>query len=367
MNKFKKKAVTHNTPRILLCGDWRYEVYEEAMAKAMHAVGAEVIPFKVSHFFVGLSGKIQGHIPFWNPTTIKMHLALWKTIRLIKPDFLLLWRCTSISPTFLKLLKRKTNIKLLSYNNDDPFSFMAGEIVPWRYRYLWSWYLSTTLVCDKNFFYRPLNIKEAKKYGSINPTLLMPYFRPWRDRVIDLSSAERDTFCGDVVFVGHYEADGRDLLIRCLIDAGMCIRLYGNNYWNQGQLAGYEDKLGQIREAVGEDYVRALNASPIALCLFSKINRDEYTRRSFEIPACGTVLLSERTPAMLEIYREDLEAVYFSSHEEAVQKARWLLANPDVRNRISLAGQRRVHQIGGSIIDRADFVIKEIYRLQSQY
>jgi spore maturation protein CgeB len=345
---------------ILICGDWKYEVYELSMARALVDLGARVTPFEIAPYFKGFTGKLQSHIPFWNPATFQMHVDLMRLIKSCQPDVVLLWRCTSISPAFLRYLQRQSKVKIATYNNDDPFASLSGAVVPWRYRFLWSWYLKSTRICDLNFFYRPVNISDADVFGSNRPILCKPYFRPWRDRVLDLSEEEQRKFGGDIVFVGHFENDGRAGLVKALVDSGLRVRLFGNDYWNKGQLKGYEGKLGYVRELVGEDYIRALNGSPIALCLFSKINRDEYTRRTFEIPACGSVMLSERTPAMLEMFREDEEAVYFSSLAEAVQKAQWLKASPEVRHRISLAGQRRVHEIGGSIEGRARFVLTEL-------
>ncbi|WGU68927.1 glycosyltransferase [Capnocytophaga canimorsus] len=43
----------------------------------------------------------------------------------------------------------------------------------------------------------------------------------------------------------------------------------------------------------------------------SKLNNDQYTRRCFEIPACGTMMLSERTPTLQEFYTENEEIVFF--------------------------------------------------------
>jgi glycosyltransferase involved in cell wall biosynthesis len=347
----------------MLCGDWRFDVYEASMAKALTEVGAEVIPFKTSVFFGGLLGKIQQHIPFWNPATALLNLCLLLKVRADRPDILFLWRCTSISPHLLWMLKRIYKVTLVSYNNDDPFAFQKGIRVPWRYKYLWRWYLASTRICDQNFFYRSINLDDARAFGSKRPTLLVPYFRPWQDRVVTVSCIEADRFRSDVTFIGHFEEDGRDILIKKLVDSGIRVRLFGNKYWNDGRLTGYEDSLGHIVELWGDDYTVALNCAPIALCLFSKHNRDEYTRRSYEIPACGTVLLSERTTAMLDMFRENVEAVYFSSHDEAVAKVNWLIANPEIRNRISLAGQRRVHEIGGSIVQRAAFVLRELNQL----
>ena len=76
----------------------------------------------------------------------------------------------------------------------------------------------------------------------------------------------------------------------------------------------------------------------------SKLNRDTYTTRCFEIPACGSLLLSERTDDLRLMFREMEEAVFFSSPEELVEKALWLKSRPDEIERIAAAGMRRVQE-----------------------
>jgi spore maturation protein CgeB len=105
-------------------------------------------------------------------------------------------------------------------------------------------------------------------------------------------------------------------------------------------------------ELQGESYVRALNGAKIALAFFSSWNLDTYTTRVFEIPACGTMLLSQRTETMLTLYSEDTEAVYFDSIDELVDKARYYLKHDSVRRRVALAGHRRCISSGYDIYSR---------------
>jgi len=104
--------------------------------------------------------------------------------------------------------------------------------------------------------------------------------------------------------------------------------------------------------ARGADYRRALCASKIGTCFFSRWNRDQYTTRSWEIPACGTFLLSERTPAMQEFYREGKEAEFFEGPEEFMDKVKFYLDNDAARKRIAAAGYARVIASGNDIYSR---------------
>lgn len=248
---------------------------------------------------------------------------------------------------------RSLGIQAISYNNDDPFGPRAHGNVPWHHHWLWFWYLRCLPHFDRNFFYRRMNCEEAVVHGARHAEVLMPYFLPWQDRPVELALADQDRFTADVVFVGHYEPDGREHSIRTLVDAGIQLKIWGGHYWSRKALGDLYDHLQPIVPAEGDDYAKALCGAKVCLAFLSKLNRDTYTRRCFEIPACGRVMLAERTEDLLRLFKEDEEACFFSSNKELVEKTRWLLGNPHIRERIAQAGMRRVWADEHDVISRA--------------
>ena len=230
----------------------------------------------------------------------------------------------------------------ISYNNDDPFGPSVHGNVPWHHHFLWHWYIKSLKHYPYNLFYRQKNLPEAVAHGAQHADVLMPYFMPWQDRPVTLTENEADRFGCDVAFVGHYEPDGREKCLRALVDAGLRVKLYGGGYWNRQVLGNLYDYFSPIVAAEGEDYAKALCGAKVCLAFLSKLNRDTYTRRCFEIPACGRVMLAERTDDLLKMFKEDEEACFFVSQEELVIKAKWLVENPNIRERIAQAGLRRV-------------------------
>jgi len=189
--------------------------------------------------------------------------------------------------------------------------------------------------------------------GARHADVLLPYFLPWQDRPVELSPTDQDRFATDVVFVGHYEPDGREHSVRALVGAGIQLKIWGGRYWNREVLGDLYDRLQPIELAEGDEYAKALCGAKVCLAFLSKLNRDTYTRRCFEIPACGRVMLAERTDDLLRLFKEDEEACFFSSNEELVKKARWLIANKANRDRIAEAGFRRVWADGHDLGSRA--------------
>jgi spore maturation protein CgeB len=174
-----------------------------------------------------------------------------------------------------------------------------------------------------------------------------------------MTREDMERFECDAVFVGHHEPDGRERYLTGLVKAGLKVRLFGDKYWTRGVLGDLADYFGQVRHAIGEEYSKALCGAKMCLNFLSRMNRDSYTTRCFEIPACGKLLLSERTEDLVQMFKEDQEAVFFSSTDELVEKALWLRDHPDELDRIALAGMRRVHRDGHSVDDR----MKEFLRI----
>ena len=131
----------------------------------------------------------------------------------------------------------------------------------------------------------------------------------------------------------------------------MDLALFGPD-WERAPRLPWLDRFQPIRMLTGDDYVRAIAASRIALCFLSTLNRDTYTRRCFEIPAIGTMLLCQRTADMEQLFRPGIEADYFSDANELVEKVRHYLAHPDEQARIAAAGHARVHSAGHDITSR---------------
>ncbi|MCX6854909.1 MAG: glycosyltransferase [Verrucomicrobia bacterium] len=94
-------------------------------------------------------------------------------------------------------------------------------------------------------------------------------------------------------------------------------------------------------EVYGDDYARALSGARIGLGFLRKVCPDQHTTRTFEIPACGSMLLSDRTQECQEFFAEGREAEYFDSPEELVDKVKFYTTHEEARAQIAAAGRQR--------------------------
>ena len=348
--------------RVLIAGDWHSELHEEVVATALRGLGHEVDEFRWCHFFDSTPGVLARlstmarraqNKYLAGPILRRINRQLVARAIRWRPDVLLVYRGTHIRFRTLREIKASVSgCVVLGYNNDDPFS-------PDQPRYLWRHFLRAIPDYDLMLAYRQVNVPEYRRAGAPRVELLRSWFVPERNHPVVLTEEEKGQFDTDVVFVGHYEDDQRLDYLEEIVRQGFRLRLFGPGYdWDPVvRKSRVLRSFAPVRLVWGEDYSRALCGAKIALCFFSKLNRDTYTRRCFEIPACGTLLLSEYSDDLASLYREGVEADFFRTRAEMIQKIRNHLQAEGLRACVAQAGQSRVHAAGHDVNSRMKQVL----------
>lgn len=182
-------------------------------------------------------------------------------------------------------------------------------------------------------------INDLKKLGAKRVYFVNNAFEPSFHFPRNISNKDKVNLGGEIGFVGMWEAD-RASVILYLAEKGLDIRVWGAGKWLQ-----YKNKFPNLRiEDKGlfsEEYSRALGAFKINLCFLRKMNFDQQTTRSIEIPASGGFMLAERTSEHQNLFEEGVEAEFFCSNEELYQKCIFYLNNDVTREGIRLAGYNK--------------------------
>jgi hypothetical protein len=234
-----------------------------------------------------------------------------------------------IGPELVRRLKSFCGA-VINYNLDDPF----GR----RDKQRWQTYLRAAPFYDLLVVVRDCNVAEAKERGAKN---VIKVFRT-ADEVAHapraLTEADRLRWSTEVVFIGTWMPERGSFLAR-LVQLGVPLTIFGNRW----ERAPERNLLSQAWRgiALDDDYAKAIQCSKVAIGLLSKGNRDLSTLRTFEIPHLGAVLCAERTPEHLMLYRENEEALFWSSPEECAGQCHRVLKDPSLRSKLALQGQRR--------------------------
>jgi spore maturation protein CgeB len=324
--------------KILIVGRCVADWHESAWLRAVLEIGydAELFCTKgVSSFFDRLQRRI-----LFGPLILKINRSLIKYISTSLPDVVVLYRALEISGDTVKSISN-LGITVVTYNNDNILGFLGKK----RY---WAFYKRQIKVSDLNFVYRASDVVYFRK---LNPPVyvLKSHYIPWLHLKNSNSQIERDI---DLSFLGHYEPDGRDNLMASILRkfTDKNIVLKGSNWMKSTQRSAWNGK--DTSEVVGVEYSRLLQQSKISICFLSTWNNDQYTRRVFEIPAAGGLLLCQRTNDLKSLYKEGDEAIFFDGEYELINQLKFLFENPLEIESIAAAGHRRALSSGYDIHSR---------------
>lgn len=178
-------------------------------------------------------------------------------------------------------------------------------------------------------------------------------------RPIQITPEDRARLGGPVGFVGYYEPDRAESLLR-VAQAGFKVRVWGQD-WHHCHIK-HPNLHIEAKALWSDDYAKALCASDINIAFLRKINRDLQTGRSVEIPACGAFMLAERTHEHLALFAEDKEAAYFADDDELVQKVTYYLSHDQQRREVAAAGRRRAVESGYDNPARLQWMLSQVIR-----
>ncbi len=348
--------------KILIVADWHGEIYAQAFFNGFKSLGYDTFKFSWKEYyhnyqyasryttdsnkFRSLYYRLQNKFLI-GPTIWNINRDLLKKCEEINPNLVFIYRGTHLYPSTIQ----KINCKVFGYNNDDPFSSSYPK-------YFWRHYKNSIKYYDHIFSYRRKNIEDYKAIGYSDNSLLCSYFLKNKNFFIE-DLAINEYKC-DVIFIGHFEDDGRDEAIKLLLENNINIKLYGT-LWEKSKYYDYFMKEFKEIKPLYDDYNIALNSAKIALVFLSKLNNDTYTRRCFEIPATKTMMMSEYTDDLNSIYEEGQEAEYFRNKEELFEKIQYFLKNEIKIQEIGESGYARLINDGHEVKDRCEEILKVYY------
>lgn len=342
--------------KILIAGNWHSELHEEPVFNACKNLGHTPERFRWHPYFqtdertgIVYSSLAKAQFKYMlGPIVDRVNHDLVDKVAQIRPDIVFVYRGILIYPKTLQRIKQVSPATILiGYNNDDPFSPLYPK---WKWRH----FLAGIPCYDLLLAYRTHNLEEFRRAGAKRVEVLRSWFIPEVNRPVQLSRTDREKYECDVVFIGHYENDGRLACLEEIVRRGWKLKIFGHDYgWHRHILRS--DVLRShypLTTLWGEEYNKAICGAKVALCFFSKLNRDTYTRRCFEIPAAGTLLLSEFSADLAGLFIGGKEADYFGNVQEMVEKLEIYLNNDELRRQVAQAGHRRVYDAGHDVTSR---------------
>lgn len=253
-----------------------------------------------------------------------------------KKEFNIIWieKGNTIRPGTLRFIKKNSPLtKIVSCSEDDMYGKHNRSLYYDRGLHFYDIVFTTKIY----------NLTELKQLGSKRTELFLDAYAEYLHKPIILTDEEEKKFGCEVGFIGAFE-DYRAMRMLDLAKKGIKIVVWGNGWGSW--INKHPNLIVRNKHLFSDDYVKAINATKINLCFLMKINRDEITSRSVEIPACGGFLLAERTNRHLDFYKEGEEAVFFETQDELYSLIKKYLADDAARIKIAEAGRKRCIESG---------------------
>jgi spore maturation protein CgeB len=281
----------------------------------------------------------------------KIGPLIWRISKLInehlekKENYDLIWidKGVFIPIEVMKKLREKT-IKLVHFTPDPAFFYHKSKL----------FYNSISLY-DFCITTKTYEIDLYKKFGAKN----VLYCTQGYDERIHKPLHKFEDKKYEVCFIGHYERI-RETILQNLLNSNIQVVLAGIKWKEFVSLNKNRGNLIYLGENLaGIEYVETISNSYISLGLISNWVPEKHTTRTFEIPACGTLLITPKNEEIKNFYNEK-DVIYFEDNFEIVQKVRELLNDKSRLQEISNNGTIRVNEGNFSYQKQLKSILKSI-------
>ena len=275
---------------------------------------------------------------------------LLRAVRQVKPHVVWLFKGMEIYSRTLSRL-RQENIILVNYNADHPFEFYFRGSGNANVR-------ASIPQYDLHITYsRHIARQLCQAYPDL-PVTVIPFGHDVDEEqyraLEDVKEIPR------AAFIGNPDKYRRGKLL-ALASAGIALDVYGHRWESFLQPI---DGLRLMGPLSGQELLLALRAYRVQLNLLRPHNIHSHNMRSFEVPACGGIMLAEDTLEHRQFFENGHEAFYFSSEQEMIERTHELLALPkEQADRIRAAARQRCVNGDYSYRARAHQALAEISNL----
>ena len=234
-----------------------------------------------------------------------------------------------VGKNLLKYFK-KNNSKLIFLCLDNPFFNSDGN--------KWLLTLPSLRLYDLIIFQQRNRIKYAKKL-KLKYALLPPLYNK-HIHTPQHKIEQKRKYKRDILIVGTWFYD-RGVFVKKLINFGLRPEIFGND-WHKDKDYSFLKKYIKGKGILGNDYSKLIFYSKITISLPNTHNDDDITNKSIEVPAIGSMLLTNNTKSHRDIFKIPKEAILFKNPRDCFNKCNILLNNEKLIKKISIAGHKKI-------------------------
>ena len=316
--------------RVLIVGEDAPGALSNSYAHAFGSLGAEVVRHCTARSYAGAlpgAGTRVGR-RLMGPAVAKVfNRRLRDELSGVRADLVLVVKGEQLSPETVQALRRATGAPVVNFYPDDPFSEVRSNRLA---------HGAGVLAAYDACFTFARHLIPAYRQAGVGRVFYLPFARD-PEQHAPVTDAGEPEF--EVVFAGNLNEER----VRWLEPlAGFRLAVFGERTERALPRGSALRGATFLPAAYGPELAQALARGAVSLNVMRLQNAGSHNMRSFESPACGAFTLSQRTPELVELFREGEEVACFGSEEEMVEQVRWWLERPEERRRVADAGFRRV-------------------------
>ena len=288
---------------------------------------------------------IDTHLPFFNTSKI------WRTIgfryksgplitntnkyiiaSLKEEIYDLIWvdKAIFITPNTTSLLKQKTS-KLVHSTPDMAFYANKSKL-----------FYASLPFYDFCITTKTIELDIYHKYLQKPKVLFMPQGFSKKNHKPHYSFSQKEDA---IVFIGLAEPS-RFKIAETILANNLTLKLVGFGWGSFAARHKDNKNLQFLGTALyGEDYSHLISSSKFALGLLSKQFKELHTTRTFEIPACGTALVTEQNHEINGFFEDD-EVIFYDNYDQMISKIKYFFKQEQELEDLTNKGFQKVHNLG---------------------
>ena len=275
--------------------------------------------------------------------------AIIESINIFNPNIVFVYKGAFVFPETLFFAKDRGCKLVLFY--PDVSMFSHGGYIP-----------KCIPLYDIIFTTKTFGLNDIKVKYNLNNTYFIPHgFDPEIHRALKLNTEDKESFDCDVSFIGTWSPK-KEKYLNYLVEncKNIKISIWGSQ-WEKAKSPNLVQSIKK-QTVIGDLYAIAIQCSKINLGILSEqvvgaSSGDLITSRTFHIPGANGFMLHEKNIESVIYFKEEIEAGFFSSPEEMVEKVNFYLTNETARFEVQRAGYERA-QKDHSLDSRAKYILE---------
>lgn len=243
-------------------------------------------------------------------------------VRRTRPDLILLIKVDDLPSGAIRVARALApGCRIAVFHPDDPFNSdrLRGPSHPRA--------VDQMRAVDHYFVWSSELVDRIARCGARDVRYLGFGSDPEFTHPIDIVEADRGRFGADLSFVGNWDRKREAWLAPLARRMGPSLAIWGGPDWKRKTQDGAVSASWRGDFAMGKDFARAVLCSRASINVLRPQNEMAENMRTYEIPACGGVMLSEWSSQQERVFRDGVEAVYARGAQElaarAEEIARW--------------------------------------------